>query len=86
MAKRKAEEKREETLTISLSLGEFDETAYAQQHVDVQLDRRQSVALKRLLAWLHSKHASLASGRHVETPPDAIRWLLEEIAFEGKVR
>lgn len=48
-------------------------------HLDVQLDRRQAGALRRLQRALDQRGDRLANGRRVITLPDAARWLLEQI-------
>lgn len=52
------------------------------RHVDIgALTTIQSNALVALRDGLRKRHAQLASGRHVETCPDAVRWLLEQLSM-----
>lgn len=53
---------------------------YGTSRVDIsRLTTRQTDTLARLFTALNETHALLATGRHVETSQDAVRWLLDEI-------
>lgn len=63
---------------------------YTSKHVDCQLTQLQAETLKELTRAAHDGHAKLMptgrypSGQHVDTPADAIRWLLEQLAGAAK--
>jgi hypothetical protein len=71
---------------IEIPLMTQDPGGYTSIHLNTQLSPRQADALKRLTRAAHDRHEKLLptdaypSGRHVDTPTDAIRWLLEQVA------
>ena len=69
----------EVAITVPISDVSLD-NCHIRTHIDVQsLSRNQGTVLRRLQLALDNRGAKLANGRRVVTPPDAIRWLLEEI-------
>jgi hypothetical protein len=69
------------TVTIELPWSPVSETAHLARHVEVTLDRPQRVALRALFNALNAEPpARLKSGRYVQSPPDAVRWMLEQLA------
>jgi len=66
---------------IAVPLAPLDEAAYMSSHVEVRrLDVPQRTALRRLRNGLNAAGARLANTKFVESPADAVRWLLEQIA------
>jgi hypothetical protein len=59
------------------NLGEL-QGGYRRRHIDVKLDSGASEFVTRLFRGLNEGDARLASGRHVTSPADAVRWLLEQ--------
>lgn len=57
---------------------------YARRHIDCQLSAPQAETLGRLLCGLDQAGARLQSGRRVTTAADAVRWLLEWTAQNGR--
>ena len=63
-------------------------TGYCTDHVDLRLTRRQAETLDRLTRALHVRGEHVQRRgydrlpRYVQTPGDALRWLLERIAEE----
>lgn len=54
---------------------------YSQTHVDVQnLTRLQADTLRRIREELQAGHAQLATGRHVDSAADVVRWWLDMVA------
>ena len=53
--------------------------AYINRHLDVQMSRTQALALRRVLDGLRDKHAVLTGGKHVDSTPDALRWILDSV-------
>ena len=45
-----------------------------------KLSERHRVTLNRVWSALRDRHAELQGGAHVESVPDAVRWLLDQIA------
>ncbi len=70
------------TVTIRAPRLPLVEGAYMQRKVEARLSQDQRKGLKMLTMGLHHEHARLASGKHVDSPADAVRWLLEQIANE----
>ena len=70
-------------IEISAPLAEMPEGAYAQRHIDAQLNRQQALALRRLVLGLDLTDARLANYRRVISGADAIRWLLERMNGRG---
>lgn len=77
-------------VSIEIPLGEIptdaggEPTVNIPRRVEARLNGRagssaQRVILKRITIALNDADARLESGRHVESGPDAIRWLLEAI-------
>lgn len=52
---------------------------YRTNRIDTRLDDVQSRGLRALFDGLHQRHEKLANGRHVDSPADAVRWLLEQV-------
>lgn len=55
-------------------------TGYISVKAEARLDAKQGRALKALFEGLHSRHEKLDNGKHVDSPPAALKWLLERIA------
>jgi hypothetical protein len=66
-------------VTIAVPLAPTPVIAYVPLHIDVRLTHEQGLILKRLFEHLQSTGTRLAGGRYMQTPPDALRWLCEEI-------
>lgn len=58
----------------------IDHEARSPRHLDVQLTTAQGRGLRRLRDGLDHSGARLESGRRVQSYPETIRWLLEQIA------
>lgn len=72
---------------IAVPVVPLNETVYRVRHVNVNLSTEdQQIGLRRVFDALHGLHAKLANGRHVDTPADAVRWLLERVAETGKAQ
>ena len=66
-------------LSIEVPLADVGYDSYAQRHIEVRMTASQARTLKRLTKALDENQSELIGGRRVITPPDAIRWLLEQI-------
>jgi len=71
------------TIAVPFSSASLDH-CYISTHVDAQLSHQQGLALRRLHLGLDAAGARLANGRRVATPPDAVRWLLEQVGVSGQ--
>lgn len=71
-----------QTITIEIPIGELSERGYITRHVEVnRLSTAQMHALNRVLNGLRGAGAKLTEhDRLVDTPPDAMRWLLDLVA------
>lgn len=69
-----------DVVNVELPIGNPQPDAYVPQHVDVQLNREQGVALKRIFTALDNKGQRLKSGRVVQSVADAVRHMLEKAA------
>jgi len=49
-------------------------------HLDTRLTPAQSGVLRRLTVELDRQQATLAGGRRVASPTDAIKWILDQLA------
>lgn len=67
---------------IELPLATFRPEVYLHSHVEVRLDPPQQVALRRLFDGLDLAGARLKNGRRVSSPPDCVRYLLEQLASD----
>jgi len=70
-----------QVVVVSLAVRPVDLSANVGRHVDVQLDRRQRLALRALFnAQHHDQAAKLSNGRYVQSVQDSVRCLLEQVA------
>lgn len=53
--------------------------AYRQRHIDVHLDATQAEGLRRIFDGLQAAAAKLGNGRFINSPADAVRWVLERV-------
>jgi len=75
----------QQSAIIELPVAELG-NEYVSRHCEARLNHRQSVALQRLFNGLDAAGARLAGGNRIYSRPDAVRWLLEQIAeaIDGK--
>lgn len=66
-------------VVLTVPIVPIDDRAYISTHVDVQLTSDQARGLRRVFNALHREAIKLDNGRFVQSPPDAVRWLLERI-------
>lgn len=69
-----------EPVTVNVPRGTLEPDAYLPRKIEARLSIDQRKGLKMLTLGLRQQHTQLASGKHVDTHADAIRWLLEQIA------
>jgi len=67
------------TVKLRVAVG-VESSAYRPNHIDMHLDATQSEALKALHVASVNEPQKLAAGRWVQTPPDVVRHLLEQVA------
>ncbi len=65
-------------VSITVPLGPLHD-GYLSRHVQAQLDDRQRRNMRRMLQGLRLTGAKTISGKFVETPADAVRWMLEQL-------
>ncbi len=53
---------------------------YLQKHIDLRLNNRQQQAIRWMYEGLHSSGQKLANGRHVDSVPDVVRFILDRTA------
>lgn len=83
MGKRpKPEVNANDLITVEAPLGDLIPDQYEPRHVDAHLTAQQARALRRLRNGLDERHERLRGGKVVQTAPDAVRWLLEQLAEE----
>ena len=71
----------ESTVIIELPTRIVPDSHYRQRFIHVPgMTADQANAAKALFEGLHKRQARLANGRYVKSPPDAIRYVLEQIA------
>ena len=70
-------------VSIEVELGPKPAGIYVSRHVEVRLEGAQAETLRKVFDGLALSAARLGNGRYVSSVPDAIRWLLEEIARAG---
>lgn len=64
---------------VIVPLGQLHE-GYLSNHVEARLTSdRQKRNMRRMLQGLRTDGAKLENGRFVETPADAVRWVLEQL-------
>jgi len=71
-----------QSVTITLPIGPIPEDAFVARHVEVRLDNRQAVTLKRLWYGYDGLGTRLASGKRPDGNADIVRLLLEAVADE----
>ena len=72
-------ERRIEKVTVEIPLGEVPNRS-GLAHLNISMKGDHAHTFARLREALRDKHAQTADGRKVETRPDVMRWLLEQIA------
>ncbi len=55
-----------------------DAEGYKTTHVELKLTSTEADFLARLRCGLSNGHVQLADGRHVETAPQSLRWLIQQ--------
>ena len=68
------------SVVIEIPFGADPKECYAARHVDVQLDHRQAVVLKRMFAGLDAVGERLGNNRRIQSGADVVRWMLEKAA------
>lgn len=68
------------TVTIACPVAPPNDVLYRPTRVDMPLTPAESATLRRLMDGLNASNARLPTGRHVESTPSAISWLLAEVA------
>lgn len=68
------------TVLIEVPVAPFDPTAFRSRFLTMRLSQRQADALKCIAAGLKQSHEMLRNEKHVDTPPQAIQWVLEQAA------
>ena len=70
------------SVVIELPLGMIPTEGYARRFHKVELgfDREQAAIFQRLYYGLNSRSTRLASGKHVESAADVVRYMLEQAA------
>jgi hypothetical protein len=59
-------------------LGSPPAGAYQRSHIDLRLDRDHAAFVNGLYHGLNAQDVRLASGKHVGSVNDAVRWLIEQ--------
>lgn len=67
------------TIQLALPVAPFPPSGYRSRRLDLNLTSDQADALHRVYRGLQAEHAQLASGKHVDSPQEALRCLLERI-------
>jgi hypothetical protein len=68
-------------LRITLPIGPMPGVGHVTNHIEVRLlSLAQRLAFRRFWRGLDAAGHRLANGKRINRPPDAIRWLLEQIA------
>lgn len=67
-------------VTLSVPVGMYPESGYASNRCDVRLNtQNQRRALRKVVAGLAASNAQLQDGKFVQTPADAVKWMLEKL-------
>lgn len=64
---------------FTVPLAPASDSVFKAGHLNIQLKREQKESLNRLFRALDQRGDRLRNGRRVQTPSDAVRWLLEQI-------
>lgn len=65
---------------VQIPLASAESDAYISRTFDVTLVRDHAITLRRVFNAMNAQHRKLKNGRHVDSPVDVIRALLEDIA------
>ena len=68
------------SVMIPVRLAPESPAVHHKRHLDMQLDRPQRIALRRIFDGAVAEEAQLASGRFVKTANDAIKYMLEQVS------
>jgi len=71
-------ERRIETVSIEVPLGEPPHD-FGPMHLDFRFERRHANTFARLRQALRDQGAKTKDGKRVETKPDVMRWLMEQL-------
>lgn len=66
-------------------LMDYSPESFHQRHVDIRLSQKQSIGMKKLFSALKNE-AQLENNRFVQTPVDAVRWIMERVADAYQTR
>lgn len=64
-------------ITVEVPAMALDDGGYAARFVQLRLNERQARKLRSIQLGLEQHNAKLADGSYVNTPLDAVRWMLE---------
>ncbi len=67
------------TIDLKLPIAEARKDAYQSPRIDVMLNPRQTLAIRRLLDGLQHRQASLGNGHLIQGNADVVRYLLERV-------
>lgn len=67
---------------IEIPVRPFDPNIYRTNQLHLRLTQRQADAMRVIFDGLHDAKAKLESGKHVDSPADAVKWILEKVADE----
>lgn len=70
------------SVLIEIPVMPFDASKYRTNQLHLRLTQRQADAMRVIFDGLHEAKRKLDSGKHVDSPADAVKWILERIADE----
>lgn len=71
-----------DSVLVELPVSVADDGGYHKRRIDMHLSKAQARALRALFDGLHEGGKRRRDGLYINTPVDAVRWLLETIEAE----
>lgn len=68
---------------IEVPLGDIPEGVPVIRHMDFRLRISDARTLRRVFEALRDRHTILETGKHVDSPHQAISWLLQEVSRQS---
>lgn len=64
---------------IEVPISEIPDNVPITRHLDARLPFEDAKVMRAVFEALHARHAKLNSGKHVDTPQQAVQWMLQEV-------
>lgn len=73
------------SVDVEVRLMKYDPTMYSPRRLDMNLRGNESIGMQMLYRGLKETGTRMANGNYINTPADAVRWMLDQIAKNGAI-